>query len=141
MLKKYSKEDYAVLQKWFQGWGWGIFPESVIPENSYFWIDEQRGPIAFAALYHDPSAKLFFLTFEVTDPTHVIGGTRAMPKLIAAMTDVANSITEGGMIYAATAHKAIHGMLQKDGFVLGENDVKSFYKPLGFAGESTFLEE
>lgn len=98
-IKKYTPEDFSVLQKWFQDWEWTVCSERTIAKNAFF-ICYQNIPIAFSyfAATDTNVAVLGFTISKIDCPKDIL--SPALDKLMLHLFEVAKGLNFEYIHYA-----------------------------------------
>jgi len=142
-VKPYNQQEhYQLLCKWWKEWGWtDAVPAEVLPEGLVVEIDDKLAAAGF--IYFTQGTKMSFMDFVVGDKE--ISSARrfvAVSLVIDSLKKrVAEVLGQNSWIYTLSSHKAYLAILEREGFKLGENNMRSMYYKIGTnANKGGFLD-
>lgn len=136
-IRKYNQEDFHILEKWFNQWGWQACEPECVPSNSYFvTIDDKE--VAFSCfLATDCAVAIMGITISDRESRNK---TKAIDYLTQNILEKAKDLGYK-YIHYYTDTKAMVKRMQKQGMKVTDNGTA--YVLIGSLGgtRTKFFEE
>lgn len=120
----YTPDDYPMVCKWWESWGWPCIPEESLPSIGVV-IESDNTPVSAAWIYRTDSNMCLLEWFISSKETTKQQRKGSVEALIKASTEMAKSLGFS-RVFCSVRNANLMKKLENSGFAKTENEMTNY---------------